>query len=51
MNWYVADGRLAIDNNAAERLMKPVSDRAEDLAFCWERRSRGARSGADVAGG
>jgi hypothetical protein len=25
MNWYVADGRLAIDNNSAERLMKPVA--------------------------
>ena len=25
LNRYVEDGRLAIDNNAAERLMKPVA--------------------------
>ena len=40
---YVADGRLEMTNNAAERGMRASGSRSEELSLLWLRRRRTAR--------
>ena len=50
LNRYLEDGDLSIDNNFAERAMRPIAIGRRELAVCRQRAGRASRRDPDIAG-